>query len=498
MQTFNLPWLVATVFVVGASLAHGHDGVPQAEKLGEVNFPVSCSAEAQQQFNRAVALYHSFYWPKVTQAFDDIVKADPGCAMAHWGRAMVKMDNPFIWPLTGKALDEGLAAVNQAQTLAPKTQRERDYIAAAEQFFKDHDRRDHKTRVAAYEQAMGELARRHPDDVEALILYGLVLSANFDPKDKTYAKQLKAAEILEPIFRSRPGHPGVAHYLIHSYDYPPLAAKGLDAAKRFAAVAASTPHAQHMPSHIFTRLGYWQDSIVSNRASAATGKDPRARLHAWDYLVYAYLQSGQDGEAKRIVDEVRAIAKIENENFPAAYALAAIPARYALERGRWAEAAALPLHPDPFDFAWQHFPQAEAVNAYARALGAARSGDAHAARIEIERLNKLREAMLAAKQPYWAEQAEIHMEAARAWVAWAEGDKPAAVKRLRAAAEREDATEKSVVTPGPLASAREMLGEMLLDLKQPAAALQEFEAAQRNDPKRRRGLNGAQFAQVKE
>lgn len=491
MKTIGISWLAAVLLTAVTTSAHAHNGAPQAEKLGEVNFPVSCSAEAKQQFNRAMALYHSFYWPKVAQAFDDILKVDPGCGMAHWGRAMVKMDNPFIWPLTGKALAEGLSAVDKAKALRPKTQRERDYIAAAEQFFKDHDRLDHKTRVAAYEQAMAELASRYSDDVEARILYGLVLSANFDPKDKTYAKQLKAAEILEPIFRTQPEHPGVAHYLIHSYDYPSLAAKGLDAARRFAAVAASTPHAQHMPSHIFTRLGYWQDSIASNLASAGTGKDPRARLHAWDYLVYAYLQSGQVSEAKQIVDQARAIAKVENENFVAAYALAAIPARYALERGRWAEAAALPLHPDPFDFAWQRFPQAEAVNAYARAVGAARSGDARAARIEIGRLNKLSEAMLAAKQPYWAEQAEIQMEAARSWVAWAEGDKPAAMKRLRAAAEREDATEKSVVTPGPLASAREMLGEMLLEFKQPAAALKEFEAALRMEPNRRRSLKGA-------
>ncbi len=488
MKKAIFSWLAATAF---ATVAHGHEAGSPGEKLGEVSFPVSCSVEAQKQFNRAMALYHSFYWPQVLKAFDEVLATDPACAMAHWGRAMVLMDNPFLWPLTGKALPEGLAAVERAKALKPKTAREHDYVASVEQFFKDHDRRDHKTRVAAYEGAMAELAHRYPKDVEARILHALVLSANFDPKDKTYAKQLKAAEILEPIFRARPGHPGVAHYLIHSYDYPPLAAKGLDAAKRFAAVAASTPHAQHMPSHIFTRLGYWQDSIASNLASAATGKDPRARLHAWDYLVYAYLQSGQESDAKRIVDEVRAIAKVENETFAAAYALAAIPARYALERGRWAEAANLVLHPDEFAFAWQSFPQAEAVNAYARALGAARSGDAQVARHEIARLTKLRDAMDAAKQPYWAGQADIQIEAAQAWVAWAEGDKPQAVQRMRAAADREDATEKSAITPGPLAPAREMLGEMLLELKQPAAARAELEAAQRKEPNRRRSVDGA-------
>lgn len=494
MKIIHIFRLAIVTCATAASAAHGHGDAVQGEQLGEVSFPVSCSAAAPSKFNRAMALYHSFYWPQVKKAFDDVLASDPGCAMAHWDHALVLMDNPFLWPLTGKALAEGLAAIDKAKGLSAKTPRERDYIAAAEQFFKDHDKRDHKARVAAYEQAMAGLARRYPDDVEARILHALVLSANVDPKDKSYAKQLQAAEILEPIFRSHPGHPGVAHYLIHSYDYPPLAAKGLDAARRFAQVAASTPHAQHMPSHIFTRLGHWQDSIASNLASAATGKDLRARLHAWDYLVYAYLQAGHEADAKHIVDETRAIAKVENETFAAAYALAAIPSRYALERGRWTEAAALTLHPDEFSFAWRSFPQAEAVNAYARALGAARGEDARAARIEIGRLNKLREAMLAAKQPYWAGQAEIQMEAAQAWVDWAEGDKRGAVKRLRAAAEREDATEKSAIMPGPLAPAREMLGEMLLELKQPAEALQEFKAAQRKEPNRLRSLNGARRA----
>jgi hypothetical protein len=483
--------LVAIAFAVAA---HAHETESPGEKLGEVNFPVSCSAEAQQKFNRAMALYHSFYWPEVKKAFEAVRQADPGCAMAHWGQAMVLMDNPFLWPLTGKALPEGLAALERAKALGPKSARERDYVAAAEQFFRDHERKDHTTRVAAYEQAMAGLARRYPGDVEAGILYGLVLSANVDPKDKTYAKPLQAAQILEPIFRAQPRHPGVAHYLIHSYDYPPLATKGLEAARRFAAVAASTPHALHMPSHIFTRLGHWQDSIASNLASAKTGKDLRARLHAWDYLVYAYLQTGQEAEAGQIVNEVRAIAKVENETFAAAYALAAIPARYALERGRWAEAADLVLHPDEFAFAWQRFPQAEAVNAYARALGAARRGDARAARGEIARLTKLRDAITAARQPYWVGQADIQIAASQAWVAWAEGDRQGAVNQMRAAADREDATEKSAITPGPIAPAREMLAEMLLELKQPAAARAEFETAQRTEPNRRRSVDGASRA----
>ena len=489
----SVTWLAAVIGLLATGVSHGHGDEPGGERLGDVNFPVSCSAAAQEQFNRAMALYHSFYWKKVTEAFDAVLAADQDCAMAHWGKAMVKMDNPFLWPLTGKGLAEGLAAVERAKALKPKTNRERDYVAAAERFFRDHDRLEHRKRVAAYEEAMAKLARAYPDDVEARILYALALTANVDPKDKTYAKQLRAAEILEPIFQSQPKHPGVAHYLIHSYDYPALASKGLEAARRYAVVAASAPHAQHMPSHIFTRLGYWQNSIASNLASAAAagGKDLRPVLHAWDYLVYAYLQSGQEAEAKDIVEKTRAITKVENENFAAAFALAAIPARYALERGQWAEAAELPLHPDEFSFGWASFPHAEALNAFARAVGAARSGDARKARTEIDRLKKLSDAIATAKLSYCQGQAGIQIAAAEAWVTWAEGDRQGAVKQMRAAADKEDATEKSAITPGPLAPAREMLGEMLLELKQTAEARKAFEAAQLKEPNRRRSVEGA-------
>jgi tetratricopeptide (TPR) repeat protein len=279
--------------------------------------------------------------------------------------------------------------------------------------------------------------------------------------------------------------------LIHSYDYPPIAQRGLDAAKRYAQVAASTPHALHMPSHIFTRLGYWQESIASNLASANSTKDMRSRLHAWDYVMYAYLQSGQDTDAKHIVDEAAAVQKIEGETFTAAYALAAIPVRYAMERGQWVEAAKVELSPDELDFGWERFPNAVAVNAFGRGLGAARSDDVGAARQESERLGTLRQAMLAAKQPYWADQAVIQATVIAAWVAKAEGKAEEALQLLRGAAEHEDGTEKSVVTPGPVMPARELLGEMLLEMAQPAAALKEFEAAMQKEPNRFRGLYGA-------
>lgn len=371
-----------------------------AESLGKVHFPVSCTSEAQRHFDRTMALYHSFYWPEVKKGFDAVLKADPGCVMAYWGHAMALTGNPFLWPLAGKNLREGLVMIGKAKAGGARTQRERDYIAALELFYKDHDKLDHKTRVSAYERAMRELAERYSDDIEARILYALVLSATFDPSDKTYAKQLKAAEILEKLFKSHPDHPGVSHYLIHSYDYPPIADRGLAAARRFAKVAPSAPHALHMPAHIFTRLGYWQESIASNIASANSRKSARSRLHPWDYMTYAYLQTGQDAEAKRIVTEVAGLKKMENGRFAEAYALAAIPVRYSLERGQWSEAAKIELSPSSADFNWKRFPQAEAVNALGRGLGAARSGDVPSARAEIERINRLRHAMLNAKLLY--------------------------------------------------------------------------------------------------
>ncbi|MFO7696064.1 MAG: hypothetical protein R6X16_02775, partial [Anaerolineae bacterium] len=351
-----------------------------AERLGTIHFPVSCNATAQEAFDRAMALYHSFHWREVKTAFDAVLEADPSCAMAYWGHALALLDNPFIWPPRAKSLSEGRAMIDRALDVTPGTQREADYIAALESFYRDHEQVDHRTRAETYVRAMGELAQRYPDDVEASVLYALALSATFDPADKTYARQLEAAAILEPLFEQYPEHPGVAHYLIHSYDYPAIADLGLPAAQRYAQVAESAPHALHMPSHIFTRLGYWQDSIATNIASANASADLRGRLHAWDYLAYAYLQVAQDADAQAIVKDVAALREVKDENLGAAYGLVAIPMRAALERGHWEEAARIELLPPEPDFAWQRFPNAEAVNAFGRGLGAARSGDAAGAR----------------------------------------------------------------------------------------------------------------------
>ncbi|MBI2466740.1 MAG: hypothetical protein HYV62_02805 [Candidatus Rokubacteria bacterium] len=459
------------------------------EKLGKVHFATSCSPAVQPEFNRAVALLHSFWHDAAIKAFTAVAQADPGCAMAHWGIAMAVLGNPFAWPPAPKTLQDGGTVVERAKAAGARTQRERDYIAALEVFYKDADKIDHRTRAVGYEKAMEQLAARYPDDREAAVFYALALNATALPTDKTYAQQLKAATILERVFAEQPEHPGVAHYLIHSYDYPPIAQKGLDAARRYATIAPSAPHAQHMPSHIFTRRGHWQQSIDSNRTSAAAAKDHFNQLHAMDYLAYAHLQLGQDREARRVLEDTRAIQRVNVEHFVAAYALAAIPSRYTLERGQWAEAAALTFQ--PVEFPWTRFPQSEAVLVFARGLGAARSGNAAAARKDADRLETLRDALATAKLGYWVEQVEIQRQVVLAWAARAEGKNDEALRLLRAAADREDATEKHPVTPGPIVPGRELLGELLLELARPAEALRELEASQAKEPNRFRGYYGA-------
>ncbi|HEY7554441.1 MAG TPA: hypothetical protein VIH18_06500 [Candidatus Binatia bacterium] len=487
MKRYLCQALLAAILILGWTHVYA-----QGERLGEVNFPVSCNPEAQKLFQRAAALYHSFDWPRVTKAFQAVLEADPQCGMAWWGIALATQDNPFVWPISAKQVADGWAAIEKAKAIGAKTQRERDYIAALELFYKDGDKVSHRERALAYEKAMEKLAKAYSDDVEAQVLYALALSANFEPTDKKYTKQLKAAKLLEPVFKQHPQHPGAAHYLIHSYDYPPIAPKGLDAARRYAAIAPSAPHALHMPSHIFTRVGYWKDSVESNRASFNSTKDLRTRLHALDYMTYAYLQMGQDTEARRALDEIRKIEKVPGENLAAAYALAAIPARLTLERDRWAEAAALKPYPSDAVFKWNNFPNAVAVAVFARGVGGARSGNVTVAKEELERLTtRVKPAMIAAKQPYWADQADIQIKIIESWVAKAEGDNARALELARAAAKHEDSTEKHVVSPGPILPARELLGDLLMELGQPAAALKEYEASIGKEPNRFRGLYSA-------
>jgi len=490
---------LAVAVTITSCLLAGFAGAQTPERLGTVSFPTSCAPAVQPQFERAVALLHSFWFGEAIKGFNGVAQADPSCGIAHWGAAVAWLGNPLAGPPTPKGLQEGSAAVARAKAAGARTPREQDYIAAIEAFYKDHATVDHRSRALAYEKAMEALAQRYPQDREASIFYALALNVTLNPADKTYANQLKAASILEKVFADQPNHPGVAHYLIHSYDFPPIAQKGVPAARRYAAIAPSAPHALHMPSHIFTRLGYWQDSIDTNHRSADAARDELRQanleagsynaLHAMDYIVYAALQLAKDKEARAVVDEVRRLDKIDSEQFPAAFAFAAIPARYALERRQWAEAVELTLHPK--SLSWSKFPQAESIMVFARGLGGARGGNLPAATSALARLETLRDALTAAKSGYWAEQAEIQRLAVAGWIARAEGRNDDASKLLRQAADREDGTEKHPVTPGAIQPAREMLGELLLELGQPAAALAEFEASQKTDPNRLHGLAGA-------
>jgi len=489
VKTNLISALVASAVLVAANGVLAHDD--DIKKLGTVHFANSCSAEVQPLFQRGVALLHSFWYAEGAKTFAAVAKADPACAMAHWGTAITLFGNPFTWPLTGAALPQGWAAVERAKAANARTQRERDYIGAIEAFYKDADKMDHRTRALGYLKAMEQITERYPEDSEASIFYALALNATALPADKTYANQLKAAGILEKVFATQPDHPGVAHYLIHSYDYPSIAHQGLNAARRYASVAPDAPHALHMPGHIFTRLGLWDESIDTNIRSAKVSENHAELLHAMDYMAYAYLQEGRDGDAKRVADHIPNIGPLNNKQFVAAFALAVIPARYAMERGQWADAAKLSLFPGEADFPWKAIPQAEAQLVYARAIGAGRSGHAAAAKSDIERLQALRAAIVELKLPYWPQQLDIQIKVASAWAAYAEGNKTAALKLMREGADLESASDKHPVSPGYVAPALELLGDMLMEMKQPAQALRAYEDSSKREPNRFRTLAGA-------
>jgi tetratricopeptide (TPR) repeat protein len=475
-----------------AAQTHDHDH-PEPEQLGRVHFETSCAPEVSAAFDRAVALLHSFSFSTAKQAFEGIAEADPSCAMAHWGIAMTQWSNPFSLQRSAATLAAGQAAAVKAMTTGTPTPRERAYIAAVRELYRDYETVDQRTRVLAYERAMESLHKAYPDDREATAFYALAINQTALPADKTYTQQLKAAALLEGLFADDPEHPGLAHYIIHAYDHPPLASRALEAARRYATIAPSAPHALHMPSHTFTRVGYWQDSIDTNIASAATalrdGSVSEA-LHAMDYQVYAYLQTAQDDAARGVVDEApRVLAQLDPDALGGAappvagfYAAAAIPARYAMERGAWQEAADLELHPTPFAYV-------DAITHFARAVGAARSGASGAAKVDSQALKALGERLSAAGETYWAEQVRTQHDVAAAWIVFAEGRQEAALDRLRAAVAAEDASDKSAISPGPLAPARELLGEMLLAMNQPEEALSEFEATLKKEPNRFRATH---------
>ena len=478
-------------------LAQQHEHSASAnEKLGVVNFATSCSAAAQPLFNRAVALLHSFEFGRAIEGFTAALKADPSCAMAEWGIALSRWGNPFAPGIRpAPPLQQGRDGATRAKTIGLKTERERAYVDAVSQLYTNFETIDQRTRVVAYRDAMAKVAAAHADDSEAAIFYALALAAAAPPTDKTYADLLKAGAILEKIFASQPDHPGLAHYVIHSYDVPPLADRALEAARRYAKIAPSAPHALHMPSHTFTRVGYWQESIDANIASGEVAKregSTAEELHTMDYRTYAYLQTGQDGAARRLVDALPEVnARFDPDAIGSAapgvagvFALAAIPARYALERGAWADATKLVVKES-------RYPYADAVTHLAKALGAARTGDGATIRSAIAALTQIKDRLIEQKETYWVEQTEIQRRAASAWLSLVEGRKAEALAEMREAATREDATEKSAMTPGPLAPARELLGEMLLQVNEPAEALKAFEDTLKKEPNRFRALAGA-------
>jgi hypothetical protein len=478
----------ATAIAAALGLTLAQPALAQADdqKLGKVHFETSCKPDAQKQFDRAILYQHSFWYRASQMAFEDALKADPECGMAYWGIALSLLWNPHV-PAPAKNLGEGAAAIAKGKSVGANTQRERDYIDALAVIYADHDKLGHLPRTQAYAKAMEQVALRYPQDDEAQIHYALALNTSASPADKSYANQLKGAAILEPIFMRQPQHPGVAHYLIHLYDYPPIAEKGLKAARLYAKIAPDAAHAQHMPSHIFTRVGYWQESIDSNIVAARVAKassDLHDQLHSMDYLVYAHLQLGQDAKAKAVLDDMTTVAGFTETFLPGPYAMAASPARYAIERGDWKAAAALQVRPNPL-------PHIQAITHFARALGAARSGNPEAAKADIAKLGELRDKLIAAKDGYWSEQVNIQVKVASAWLLSAEGKHDEALKAMSAAADAEDATEKHPVTPGVPKPARELYGVMLLERGKPAEALAAFEATLKKEPNRLGAYVGA-------
>ena len=468
--------------------------------LGTVDFPVSCNGAAQGSISRGVALLHSFGYEEARNVFNDAAKADASCAMAYWGIARTWY-HPIWAPPSPDELKQGAAALDRALAIDAKTGRERDYINALGVFYKNWQTVDHATRARHYEQALAEVRDRNPGDDEAAIFHALQLVAigYLDPTDKTYTWQKKGAEILNQVLIRHPNHPGVAHYIIHSTDYPSLAELGLKAARAYSTIAPDSPHALHMPSHIFTRLGLWDDSIASNIASAKSaiaqaqrlhgGGGAFDQLHAVDYLIYAFLQQGKDTSARRALAEMEGITSLDENQFAAAYAFAAAPARWALERHDWRAAAQ--LETKPAWFPWNRFRNVEALVHYARAIGAARSGDVAAARRSADEIDAIRKAMPAIRDYDWSGWMGAQWDAATALIAWAEGKKDEGLRLLRIAAEHEDAVDKHPVTPGALLPVREMLADLLLENGSAAEALKEYEAVLKTAPRRFNATAGA-------
>jgi tetratricopeptide (TPR) repeat protein len=478
--------LLTLPFIFSVSAAQGTHSHNIAEKLGEVSFPISCTPAAQEQFDRGVALLHSFAYNAAESTFQGVTRLDPRCAMAHWGMAMAYFHQLWNPPIETAAISTAKQEIERAQRIKG-SERERQFISALALIYRNAATVPYETRALNYEHAMSDLASANTKDVEAQVFYALALLANVSPVDKAHSKQKRAADLLEPLRRTHPQHPGIPHYLIHAYDNAELAPKGLPAAKAYSQIAPSAPHALHMPSHIFTRLGLWEDSIASNlaaRGAAHLQGDTGEELHAMDYLVYGYLQSGRDKDAIEVIQQLRSMPKLDGRDFKIAYAATAMPVRYAIEHGQWADAAGIvPLADAPLEVV--------AIAVWARGVGLTRSERAVEARAEIDMLRQIENQLRASSNSYWATQVGILTREVMAWSAQADKKPEEAAALMRAAADEEDAVEKLPVTPGPIVPAREQLGYLLLEQNRPGLALMEFETALANAPGRHGALRGA-------
>ena len=454
----------------------------QDERLGNVTFPTSCDPKVQAEFNRGVAMLHSYWFLIARRTFEGILKEDPNCAMAYWGVAMDYLGNTLATTPTRAEAQAAWDALEKARAIGPKTQRERDFIEALSAYFRDHEKTPVDARLAAYNAVLEQMAKRYPDDFEVQAYYALTLQASAKKSDLTYANQIKSAGILEKLFEQNSKHPGVTHYLIHAFDFPPLADKGVASARRYAGIAPAVPHARHMPSHIYSMVGLWEESIVSNQSAIEIQPD---YYHAADFAVYAHLQLAQDDRAKALTEKSLATADRGDRpiNFVNFTAKAAMPARYVLDRGDWAGAAALTLKPS-------QYPMADSITHFARGLGMARSRNVAGAKAEVEAMKPLRAALERVNDSYWADRTEEQMLAILAWIALKEGSREQAVKFARAAADNEDNSLKHVAMENRLYPLRELYGDLLLEVGDAAAALTEYATALKATPNRYRGTLG--------
>lgn len=478
---------------------------PPDRQFGAVEFETSCSPKIKKDFDLAVALLHSFEYDEAEKAFAKIIYSSPECAMAYWGVAMSNYHQVWPSPPTDAELTKGSKAISIARSLTKKSKRESDYIEAIASFYKNWDKTAHHIRCLSFEKAMEKLYKEYPNDKEAAIFYALALDGSADPADKTFSNQRKAGSILNALYPNEPNHPGIVHYIIHSYDYPELAALALPAARKYASIAPSSAHAQHMPSHIFTRLGLWDDCIKSNLISTSSAKCYAENagikghwdeeLHSMDYLVYAYLQKGENKLAREQCDYLETIHDIYPVNFKDAYAFAAIPARYLLENKSWEAAARLQIHPG--NFPWQKFPWQKAIIHFTRLLGSVHIGHIDSAKAELNNLHTIYDTLVAQKDLYKANQVQIQIKTSEAWIFFKEGKNNDALKFMNLAASMEDKTEKSPVTPGEVIPASELLGDMLLQMNKSGEALKAYEADLKKHPNRFNGLYCAALAAEK-